>query len=43
MPYTQDGLDGFANYAKALVQHFGTNLTSIEVCFTHAAHAAHMV
>lgn len=31
MPYTQDGLDGFANYAKALVQHFGTNLTSIEV------------
>jgi hypothetical protein len=31
MPYTQTGLDGFANYAKALVQHFGRNLTSIEV------------
>jgi hypothetical protein len=41
MPYTQDGLDGFANYAKALVQHFGTNLTSIEVYRTHAPHTPH--
>jgi len=43
MPYTQDGLDGFANYAKALVEHFGTNLTSIEVPHTpltpHTPHA----
>lgn len=39
MPYTADGLEGFANYSKALVQHYGSNLTSIEVTLASQAPA----